>query len=142
MNAEEQIRQKTTRGDGTVGMSPAEYAHWKFNASSVGQKLALVKLRQCGRRRFEGIITIPDDLRARPLEAVRMSARLRHILGRGNFKTLGDLHGLIYLEMLSWWNCGVFAVEELKSIVTRIHQPARPRRNRPRAHGAVDDYEI
>lgn len=66
------------------------------------------------------IIFIPMAERGRSLGTVKLSVRLRHILGAKNIRILGDLNGLDYADIKKYQNCGSKTIIELREVVRQL----------------------
>lgn len=65
-------------------------------------------------------IVIPQDARGRALTSFSLSVRLTRVLHLQMFRLLGELHGLTYLEVSKFRNCGRKTVEELRQFVRNV----------------------
>jgi DNA-directed RNA polymerase alpha subunit len=63
---------------------------------------------------------IPPQCRQRPLSNMKMSKRLRDVLGFKGFKVLGDLHGAYPNDLRLMRNCGKRTLDELLSRVKSL----------------------
>lgn len=78
-------------------------------------------------------IDIPSLMAARELSEFNMSARLRRLLNENNFRALGDLHGVDYLNLLKLRNCGKITVLELEALIRKVQHEALIRLSQPGA---------
>lgn len=65
-------------------------------------------------------ISIPAHVRAWPLDQMPLSVRLSGVLHKMGFRTVGDLHGILFDQVLSMRNCGQRSIRELESLVERV----------------------
>jgi hypothetical protein len=78
-------------------------------------------------------IAIPSLMAARELSEFNMSARLRRLLNENNFRTLGDLRGVDYLNLLKLRNCCKITVLELEALIRKVQHEALIRLSQPGA---------
>lgn len=65
-------------------------------------------------------IHIPAHVRDWPLAQMPLSVRLGGVLKKMGFRQLGDLHGVLYDQVISMRNCGQRSIRELKSLMERV----------------------
>lgn len=69
---------------------------------------------------FSTPIGIPNNVRDWPLDQMPLSIRLAGVLQKMGFRKLGDLHGVLYTQVLCMRNCGQRSIKELKALVERV----------------------
>jgi hypothetical protein len=65
-------------------------------------------------------ISIPAHVRQWPLGQMPLSVRLAGVLQKMGFRVLGDLHGILFDQVLSMRNCGQRSIRELETLVDRV----------------------
>ncbi len=65
-------------------------------------------------------ISIPANVRDWPLAQMPLSVRLAGVLQKMGLRTLGDLNGVLYDQVLSMRNCGQRSLRELEALVVRV----------------------
>ena len=65
-------------------------------------------------------ISIPPAVRAWPLNQMPLSVRLAGVLQKMGFRTLGDLNGVLFEQVLCMRNCGQRSIRELENLITRV----------------------
>jgi hypothetical protein len=67
-------------------------------------------------------IAIPAAFRSWPLAQMPLSVRLAGVLQKMGFRQLGDLHGVLYDQVLCMRNCGQRSLRELETLVRRVQE--------------------
>jgi DNA-directed RNA polymerase alpha subunit len=67
-------------------------------------------------------IAIPLDARSWQIAQLPLSVRLGHVLETLGCKSLGDLHGRTYEQVLEVNNCGQKTITELQQLVSQLHK--------------------
>jgi hypothetical protein len=65
-------------------------------------------------------ISIPSHVRHWPLTQMPLSVRLAGVLQKMGFRTLGDLQGVLYDQVLCMRNCGQRSINELENLIRRV----------------------
>ncbi|MCL5099392.1 MAG: hypothetical protein M1608_18030 [Candidatus Omnitrophica bacterium] len=65
-------------------------------------------------------IAIPPAVRSWPLAQMPLSVRLSGVLQKMGFRTLGDLNGVLFDQVLCMRNCGQRSINELEQLIKRV----------------------
>jgi hypothetical protein len=65
-------------------------------------------------------VFIPIEFRGRLIKTFGLSVRLGNVFGQKNIHLAGELHGLLYEDLLKWKNCGQRTVAEFQKLVRKM----------------------